>query len=428
MSERPSSPFEAQRKPLIFREGAVEVRIYLYPAKNIFTVAWVPPEGGRKRKNFTKLEEAKGFARSIATRLAKGDAAVLRLSAVEAHQHVAAVERLEAIGVKFQSAVDEYLDARSLMPPGVSLLEAVREFARRHPATMVPMTVEEVLAELIATKTKTGKSEMYLFDLRSRLGKFARWFKCPIGVVTPALVGEYLDSLKTGDGKSVKNITINNVLRLIIVLFGFAKRKGYVTKDHADEILGIEKPKPESVEIGVFTPSQIQAILDHAPDDSRASLAIGAFAGIRTEEIQRLQWGKVDLKERQITVDAGKSKTGMRRIIPIPDNLALWLAPVAKDQGCVTPEGTSRQTCRRWGMAAKKAGLKWVKNGLRHSFISYRLAVVRNKHAVAEEAGNSPKMIDGHYKALVTEAQGKEWFAVCPRETSGDVVQRTQVA
>jgi len=38
-------------------------------------------------------------------------------------------------------------------------------------------------------------------------------------------------------------------------------------------------------------------------------------------------------------------------------------------------------------------GFVWQENGLRHSFISYRLAVLHGTARVAVEAGNSPEVI-----------------------------------
>jgi hypothetical protein len=55
-----------------------------------------------------------------------------------------------------------------------------------------------------------------------------------------------------------------------------------------------------------------------------------------------------------------------------------------------------------------------VKNGLRHSFCSYRLAQTNNAAQVALEAGNSPTMIFRHYRELVTPAQAEAWFSIRP--------------
>ena len=37
--------------------------------------------------------------------------------------------------------------------------------------------------------------------------------------------------------------------------------------------------------------------------------------------------------------------------------------------------------------------VEWKKNGLRHSFISYRVAEIQNVNQVALECGNSPEVI-----------------------------------
>ena len=55
-------------------------------------------------------------------------------------------------------------------------------------------------------------------------------------------------------------------------------------------------------------------------------------------------------------------------------------------------------------------------NALRHSFISYRLAIIKNVHQVSLEAGNSPQMVFAHYRQLVTETQATEWFGIVPQK------------
>jgi len=59
---------------------------------------------------------------------------------------------------------------------------------------------------------------------------------------------------------------------------------------------------------------------------------------------------------------------------------------------------------------------------LRHSFISYRLAIIKNVHQVSLEAGNSPQMVFAHYRQLVTETQAKEWFAIMPPKQAENIV------
>jgi hypothetical protein len=61
--------------------------------------------------------------------------------------------------------------------------------------------------------------------------------------------------------------------------------------------------------------------------------------------------------------------------------------------------------------------LSWKHNGLRHSFISYRVAEIKNVAQVALEAGNSPQIIFSNYRALVRPADAQKWFSIVPNGT-----------
>ena len=63
--------------------------------------------------------------------------------------------------------------------------------------------------------------------------------------------------------------------------------------------------------------------------------------------------------------------------------------------------------------------MPWKRNALRHSFISYRLGIVKDVGQVALEAGNSASMIFKHYRQLVTETAAKEWFGILPPTRDG---------
>ena len=148
-------------------------------------------------------------------------------------------------------------------------------------------------------------------------------------------------------------------------------------------------------------------------------LAIGAFAGLRSAEIARLDWSEVHLTgpERFIEVKASKSKTASRRIVPVSDNLAAWLAPHARPDGQMVPY--LRFDKQLFQFIAPTAGVTWKRNALRHSFISYRVATIKNVHQVSLEAGNSANMIFKHYRQLVTETAATEWFGIMPPEREG---------
>ena len=71
----------------------------------------------------------------------------------------------------------------------------------------------------------------------------------------------------------------------------------------------------------------------------------------------------------------------------------------------------SVRNMRRGPCAKASPGLR---TRLRHSFISYRLAILHDTARVALEAGNSPEVIFGHYRELVTPEAARTWFDVKP--------------
>jgi integrase len=168
--------------------------------------------------------------------------------------------------------------------------------------------------------------------------------------------------------------------------------------------------KEAKTAVTIFTPDQIATILAKADATIRPFLALGAFAGLCMAELQRLDWSEVDLDRGFITVAASKAKTRQRRLVPISENLKLWLLPQRRTSGplCLL------KRCQR--LAAKLCqNFAWPKNGLRHSFISYRVAILHDTARVALEAGNSPVVIFSHYRELVTPEAAHAWFAIHPR-------------
>jgi integrase len=274
--------------------------------------------------------------------------------------------------------------------------------------------VSEAVAELIADRKDAGCSTVHLRDMEARLGRFGRHFQMQLSTVSAALVRDYLRGLTTAAGQPVTNRTKRNVLRLVCSLIHFGRKRGFIQRELADEIAEIDAPKSELTKTGIFSPKDIGALLTSAAPELVAPMAIGAFAGLRTAELARLDWSQIKLTERVIIVEAAQSKTASRRVVPIAENLAAWLAAQVRAEGPVSPCTRDAVLSNRFSRVADRLGMVWVKNGLRHSFCSYRLAVTPDPARVATEAGNSANMVHRHYKALVTEADGKAWFDIMP--------------
>ena len=75
--------------------------------------------------------------------------------------------------------------------------------------------------------------------------------------------------------------------------------------------------------------------MTHADERAIPFLTLGAFAGIRHAEIQRLDWRDIHLDAGIVEVRAAKAKTASRRMVPLLDNLRAWLMPHRQPGGPV---------------------------------------------------------------------------------------------
>src|SRR5260370_34869215 len=145
-------------------------------------------------------------------------------------------------------------------------------------------------------------------------------------------------------------------------------------------------------------------MLAAAAPDVIPTFAIGAFAGIRTAELLRLEWSDIEIERGFINVAAKKSKTAQRRVIQMQPNLCAWLAPYQGRTGPVGHHRNERTLHRAWNALLPAAGIETLPtNGLRHSFASYHLAKFQNANALACDMGHtSTKLIYSTYREVVT--------------------------
>ena len=387
--------------------GSAVVKIYpiLNRGRRLYTVTHYPTTGQRVRQNFADLAVAKAEAYRLAASLQSGDIAVLKLSNQDHSAYVHAVAKIRPTGRSLESAATEIAEAVKMLGNRTSLVEAVRFYVKHHPTSLPKKTVREVVDEMIAAKKADGMSARYVSDLESRLGRFARECAGLLSDMTSKDLKDWLNSLGVGARGR------NNFRALLIALFNFAKSSGYLPKNQPTEADSITKAKDAASAIEIFTPKDLAKLLEHADASLVPYLALGAFSGLRTAELQRLIWQEVKLGQGFIEVTAGKAKTAQRRLVPIQPNLALWLQPYARPSGQVFDLSTINQKAAGF---SKKLGIPWPHNGLRHSYASYRLAKCKSAAEVALEMGNSPRMIFQHYRELVTVTDAENWWGIVP--------------
>jgi len=453
--------------------GSAVARVYFTPSgeRELFTVSyWV--DGKRKRSVLATLEKAIAEAKKAGTELTKGNLGAAELSNAERAASLRALQLLAPVGVSLELAAAEYASAITKLKGRATLATAVEFYLKRHAVAVEPRRVADVIQECLASKRQDKLSERYVKQLEYDLKRFAARFKNFIGDVAGRDIDTWLREL------GVSGRTRNNIRMSVQTLMGFAKAKRYLEKDH-DEMESVPLAKELDGAIEIFTPGEMAEVLAVVSPKTLPFYALGAFAGIRHAEIQRLDWAQVQRKAGIIEIRAGMAKTASRRVIPILPNLRKWLAKHWQEAGPVctyanmgeeilevtravnaarraawakakrVSKATLLETERRAKAESREqkggkstphpsplpgrggegavppgaetaalegwAPFAWKHNALRHSFISYRVAQTQDVAKVSLEAGNSPQMIFKHYRELVRPQAAKEWFSITPK-------------
>jgi hypothetical protein len=159
-------------------------------------------------------------------------------------------------------------------------------------------------------------------------------------------------------------------------LFSYGVKCGYLERNPAsaiDRIKIVDAP-PE-----IFTPNQLQLILEKAPSKLMSLLAIGAFAGLRIAELRPY------LRE--------------------------WLE---KYPGEILAANWTHEL----GTIRKKFELSH--DVLRHTFISMHIAEFKSFADSALESGNSESIIRNHYLDTSTAHEAKAFWQIFPTENGQD--------
>jgi integrase len=405
--------------PRKIRVGRITVPVYRRQAPSghvCFQVANYA-QGKRRLDSYpdeaTALEEAGKLARQLSER----NVVAAGMTNAQAADYASAVQTLAPFNVNLSATVGTVAECLKLVGDLPNIHAAVKFYAARN-KKITRKSFADVVSELLAIKEARRASPRYMEDLRYRLNRMADGFLKEIGNVTTAEVQEWLDSQKfSAQGYADYRSRLH-------LLFQFAVARGYAVDN---PVTGVERVKLRAGDVEVFTPTEMARLLKAAPAEFLPCLALGGFAGLRSAEVERLEWSDINLAERFIVVGASQAKTAGRRIVPISDNLAEWLQSYAQQQGQLW-QAAHDKFYEAQQDTAQAAGVKWKANALRHSYASYRFALTNDAGRVAGECGNSAAVIHRHYRELVKKSDAERWFNMKPEAPANVLAMPAEAA
>jgi integrase len=344
-------------------------------------VIYTAPGGQRVEKNFKDEAKAKAYHRELLTKASIGGTAGLVLDRV-----------MRA----------EYFAARDLLGD-VPLTTAVRFYLKHQPNEQTSTPLMDLQKRFLDDKRRTGRAVRTIEALDSALGLFLA--KSPATIAadfTQDVVREYLDGLQAPP------LTIRTHRARLSAFGEWLARRGFIPDN---PVRHIEVAKYDPRPPRILTPEEAETLMRRAQEYRDGMFApmfaVALFAGLRHGELMRLTWADVHLDGDSPIIRVGQGKIRGRRavrIVPIEPNLLSWLKwAKAKNLALVCPSSDARKV---------REAVPWQTDITRHSWISYRLALVNDEARVAREAGNSPDVIYRHYFQLVNVPAANDYFKV----------------
>jgi integrase len=300
--------------------------------------------------------------------------------------------------------------------------EAVLAFVRsRHKSSDVGTAVARFMEH---KEVEAGEKTPHLKRARKVLEDMAKAFpgKTVVEIHLPELKAWYDE--RTGNVGWKRKQDIRTVL---VMFWKWCQIEQMVGPDPFTVAKRLPSPGSQHGERRVLTHEEMKKLLETVAPEWRAWAVLGGFGGLRPEEIapaendkkaqkRGLHCEEIDWKFGVIRLPGIVSKVGLPRLIPLNDALRAGLEWAGIKEGmngpvCLSNPSDAGET-RRLGKEVFGDG--WPQDALRHSYGSFRNAVVRSLAQVAEEMGTSVVMMGRHYHNPKAEEEGAEWFALRP--------------
>ena len=288
-----------------------------------------------------------------------------------------------------------------LAPYGKTVDDAIEFYVRMLKAASTSITLKDLSDEWYTARQKDGFSERHLDTVKSQSKLFRQEVgNLPANQVTSVIIDDYLRGLDKAP------LTRNHAKSALTSLFAYAVARGYMQSNPAK--IAMKAKVVKSGPPGILRVDDLKKLLAVVTDEFSPFLYIGAWAGLRRSEIERLTWAHIFWDRNLIEVEPENTKKSNHRFVKMLPCLVERLKRFKGSEGLICGFDTSNQVEK----LCKDAGLvEWPHNALRHSYASHHLAHFRDSQELAMELGHATtETLYKNYRHAVTPEEGKEWF------------------
>ena len=365
--------------------------------------------GTRYQKSFKDRKDAESDAARLRDErdvdLKNRTVSLNHLSDAERIDVLQAREKLEGKATLLQCAIF-YLD-HNILPTGPVL------------------TVNEAIERYTVQSKEDGLRPRSLGDLKVRLQKFAETFgeKAVTSISRPD-ADQWLRGLKRDNGNAYSPLSRLHFKVVASGLFNWMIEREYAKLNPFAQLSISRRGKTilrDSVLPGILQPDQVKNLLLTAQAEVPsmvAPLALSFFSGLRTSELQSIEWKDINFETGLITIRPEVAKRRRARHIEMESNLVQWLMVSRSEAGMIAPEGERYRI--QFDRVRRKAGYKndfsdYPKNAGRHTYATMAVQKYQDANKVALMLGHTTTgLLFDHYKALATPQQSEQYWNIKP--------------
>ena len=234
--------------------------------------------------------------------------------------------------------------------------------------------------------------------------------------VTPEIAEKLIEDVKGSE----TNQTKKQYLKYVRLFFNWCISRKYISENPTKNIKVTLFPD----EVKIYEPEDVERLLRLCEEKFPSLLGyycLTIFGGLRPSEAQRMEWKDLSFDTKQVSVNKW-GKVGARKFtLKSTDTLWVWLAHIKaknpdKPLNPLKGHAKLQRKCREAFCEAgeTREAVKWVQDGLRHSFGTYYYNLTRNILETVFVMGNSEKIARKHYLQAVTEENTKKYWALRP--------------